>query len=932
MSCSPLRLARAAAISLVLAGTLSACGGGGNVRPDAPQPADACAGGTPDCRSSSGGGTSDDSGRYPAYNQLDPTRVPEARKDGYTGKGVKVALMDSGIDPTLAPLRHLTIHFKNQLVDGSDTTEPNDATGHGSVMAQTLAGAKTDGFAGGVAPGVELYVGQICSDRQGGCGVGAADAEYFYKQGVRLFNYSMGDTAQDPSDPTFERLASGFQGVVDGGSLLVWAAGNAGADKLSAYAVAPRAVPSLEKGWIAAVNVSVDDAGQVGGLDDSSARCGAAADWCLAAPGYAKFVPVEGSDFTSGYADGTSTSAAVVTGVAALVWQAYPWMNGHNVQQTLLTTATHLGGGEPDAPNATYGWGLVDAARAVHGPAQFVGRFDVDMGNYHSTFGNPVGGAGSLTVDGHDDGLLTLAADNTYAGGTTINGAGLYLSGSLVSDVTLNGGVLAGDGIVKADVDNVAGSVDSVNAVAGRGLTITGDYTAGPDAATVVALGHPLAVGGTASLDGRLAITPAEDTYTSKATETLLTAGKVTGRFAATDASALAFYTASVAYTGTRVTASLSRTAVTESVPQSTPVVIAASRGLDDALRQADAWSRGGAAGHRTFLDTAARFLGTRGRARAMASVRSLSGEIHGTVGAIEAATSRQIDHAVALRQNGMRPGRRGALWVQGFSSDGGLAQSGYASARSRGHGVLAGIDIPLTDRFGGGLLIGKARTTSHLERLAGRVVERDTLGGLYARYRFDAGSYLAGRLTWTHAALRVDRTALIGNARRKIGTGRNDGVGRVTLEAGTAFGIVTPYLDVGMLRLDQGAFTEHGAGGFGLVAGSHRHEVALAGLGARLRKRFSWSGGHSVVTGYAAYRRVLSGVRLDFTAALAGAPGAAFTVTGQSLVRHAGEMGVKLDTRVDRDWDWYLDLDVQGAVHRYHAFAANAGIRYRFR
>lgn len=347
MSFSSSRLILALAVPLALA----ACGGGSNVRPSGPLQTDSCSGDA--CQPPSGNDVSGDAQTYPAHNQLIPTGVTDAHEAGYTGKGVKVALMDSGIDPSLAPFKNLDMHFRSFLPDSDGAATPGDTDGHGSVMAQTLAGSPTDDFAGGVAPDVELYVGQICTGS--GCGIGAGDAETFYDQGVRLFNYSMGDTAGDPSDPAFKRFIGGFQGVVDGGSLLVWSGGNAGPDKLSSYAAAPQTVPTLEQGWLAVVNVSIDDSGKVTGLDEDSARCGAAADWCLAAPGYVKHVPIPGSDFTSGYADGTSTSAAVVSGVAALVWQAFPWMSGHNVQQTLLTTAKHMGGGGADQPNATYG-------------------------------------------------------------------------------------------------------------------------------------------------------------------------------------------------------------------------------------------------------------------------------------------------------------------------------------------------------------------------------------------------------------------------------------------------------------------------------------------------------------------------------------------------------------------------------------------------
>ena len=69
-----------------------------------------------------------------------------------------------------------------------------------------------------------------------------------------------------------------------------------------------------------------------------------------------------------GHAYGTSFAAPLVAGTAALVSEAYPWMTGHQLQQTLLTTATDIG--DPGVDDV-YGWGLLNAGKAVRGPAQF---------------------------------------------------------------------------------------------------------------------------------------------------------------------------------------------------------------------------------------------------------------------------------------------------------------------------------------------------------------------------------------------------------------------------------------------------------------------------------------------------------------------------------------------------------------------------------
>lgn len=567
----------------------------------------------------------------------------------------------------------------------------------------------------------------------------------------------------------------------------------------------------------------------------------------------------------------------------------------------------------------------------MRGPGQFVGAFDADVGGASSTFDNAIGGTGSLVLDGDDDGQLELAADNTYSGGTMIEGATLYLSGSLASGVTLDGGTLAGFGRIAGDVVNSGGNVRSEGGTAGHGLGITGNYEAGAGSTTTIALGHPLDVGGTASLDGTLALVPGASDYQPEATETVVQAGSVSGEFAKTDASHLTMYDVAVNYTDRAVTASLTRAPVAEAVSQSTPVIAQASQGIEKALQQADIWSRNHETGHEAFLGNAARFLSATTQSQAMASASSLSGEIYGTSSAIEASASRHVDDAVALRQGGVRSDGRAAMWMQMLADDGGLSQAGYASARYRGHGVLIGMDIPVTDRLAGGLLLGGNRMDAHLDALAGRLREHDALAGAYARYTFDKDVYLAGRVTLMRADVDVDRSVLLGSRLQKLHGARTDGIGRFTLEAGRRFGNITPYLAVTGLRMNQDAFTEKGAAGFGLAAPAQHLDAALSELGVRFAHGFTWAGGRSTITGYLGWRRVLSGQSMDFTAALAGTPMATFTATGQSLARNVGKVGATLDTRIDRAWDWYVNLDAQGDSGRYHAFAANAGVRYRF-
>lgn len=85
--------------------------------------------------------------------------APEAWAAGYTGKGVKVALLDTGIDvnhPDFAGLIDGTVSF----VPGEAVTDVN---GHGTHVASTIvgSGAASGGDYKGVAPGADLFVGKV---------------------------------------------------------------------------------------------------------------------------------------------------------------------------------------------------------------------------------------------------------------------------------------------------------------------------------------------------------------------------------------------------------------------------------------------------------------------------------------------------------------------------------------------------------------------------------------------------------------------------------------------------------------------------------------------------------------------------------------------------------------------------------------------------
>ena len=130
---------------------------------------------------------------------------------------------------------------------------------------------------------------------------------------------------------------------------------------------------------------------------------------------------------------GTSFATPMVTGIAALVKEKYPWMTNENLKMTLLTTATDIG---EKGVDVIYGWGLVNAARALNGPKYLDKHLIVYEDGYArfrtsglSIFSNNIEGDGGLYKSG--PGTLVLAGNNLYKGGTYVDNGELYLKNGI---------------------------------------------------------------------------------------------------------------------------------------------------------------------------------------------------------------------------------------------------------------------------------------------------------------------------------------------------------------------------------------------------------------------------------------------------------------------------------------------------------------------
>ena len=165
-----------------------------------------------------------------------------------------------------------------------------------------------------------------------------------------------------------------------------------------------------------------------------------------------------------------------------------------------------------------------------------VSSFELQVG----TIWAALGGSGGLIKDG--PGLVTLMAQNTYTGGTTIIGGVLQVNGSIASSsltTVNNGGTLTGSGTIGNTIVGAGGLFAPGNGRAGSSIAVSGNLAFQSGAVYLAQLGPSAAsfanVTGTATLGGATVNAVfAPGTSVSRQYTILSAAGGVSGAFAPT--------------------------------------------------------------------------------------------------------------------------------------------------------------------------------------------------------------------------------------------------------------------------------------------------------------------------------------------------------------------------------------------------------------
>ncbi|WLS47806.1 S8 family serine peptidase [Micromonospora profundi] len=305
--------------------------------------------------------------------------APAAWAAGGTGKGVRVAVLDTGVDTTHPDLANRVVASRS-FIPGEDIVDRN---GHGTHTASTVAGtgAASGGREQGVAPGADLVIGKVLDSNGGGSISGIiAGMEWAARtERAKVINMSLGVSAwHTQDDPLSQSLT---QLTAETGALFVVSAGNSGPD--------PYTIGAPGTADAALTIGAVDGSDRLADFSSAGPRMiDGALKPDMTAPGVdvlaarSQHLPWGEGFYRAD--SGTSMAAPHVAGAAVLLAQKHPTWSPQQIKDALMGTSVRTPG--YDAYRA--GSGRLNVAAAYH-QDQIIASGSVDAGLVASSTDTP---------------------------------------------------------------------------------------------------------------------------------------------------------------------------------------------------------------------------------------------------------------------------------------------------------------------------------------------------------------------------------------------------------------------------------------------------------------------------------------------------------------------------------------------------------------
>lgn len=832
----------------------------------------------------------------------------------YNGSTVKVGILDSdfsdpAVDQAAISARYPGIEYVPRVKDGSSSKHGEEVlevlmdTNKGrtigkakfKAIAASIGSGGLDPKNGQVKPNIETYRRVF--------------ARFDSNQKVKVINQSFGGEREVEKAPyanirnTYftddtEPFVPYFENKVNNeGGLFVWAAGNRkgatetnpGQDmnSVSEEAGLPYLAHDLEKGWIAAIGIQpvemeefIDTDGEKKVREKAGGKLNIHERNHLAYAGEnAKYWSISADDRSiplgNSYHTGSSYAAPRVSRAAALVAEKFDWMTADQVRQTLFTTTDDT---ELDAslagvanaekrrrvetyPDRKYGWGMLNQERALKGPGAFMDvtkygdtrifNADIPSGKV-SYFENKIFGSGGLVKSG--EGTLHLTNDNSYAGGSVVNGGTLEIHKIHSSEVTVNAAgklvlhpkALIGYNTFSSSIINTVNpqnittdtNLKNKGTVEVNGTTaiIGGDYIAYKGSVTTFNSGAKFNVLGNIKVeDGTVKVLSDNYVTTQGSSNTIMEGKSFEGNIANVETNGMR--TANVEVKDGKVVATLSRQNPSEYLGENAE---ASSKNVAENVEKVfedldQKVMSGTATKEEVLMGATVQSMSTMGFTSA---TEMMSGEIYASAQALTFSQAQNVNRDLSNRLSGLdnfkNSNKDSEVWFSVLGSAGKLRRDGYASADTRVTGGQFGADTKFSPTTTLGVALNYSYAKADFNRYAGES-KSDMVGvSLYGKQDLPYGFYTAGRLGLSHISSKVERELLTSTGDTVTGKiNHHDKMLSAYVELGKKFGWFTPFIGYSQDYLRRGSFDESEAS-WGIKADKKNYRTSNFLVGAR--------------------------------------------------------------------------------------------------